>query len=392
MIQGKGAKSRLENWLHAVLEQYQLSIYIIREKMEYQIQKIPGRVFREAKNTIRGVKNLILRATGESLKPKWIVFEVTDRCNSRCVHCSIWRREPTKGVLIPEEIEQTFNDVLFKEVEYVLVTGGEPTVRGDIKDIYLRIHKALPKAALQLSTNALLPDRVIDIVQTAMAHDIRFDVGVSLDGIGEEHDKLRGVKGNFEKANRLLHKLVELKENHKDKLRVAAGIVISDLTLHSLEGVRAYAKRLNINLTEAWYNEAPYYDNIGGEIPVSSELIKAVESQPSSPLQEKWLDALRGKSIKFPCFAMYTFFLLKCNGDVTPCLNFSDVKAGNVREKTPTEIWHNLEAKKAREIVKGCQGCLNSWGAGWSFGSSYYPILSSYFKHPRTVMEKLRKK
>jgi MoaA/NifB/PqqE/SkfB family radical SAM enzyme len=360
--------------------------------MKYQIQKVPGRVGSEAKNTIRGVKNLILRATGKSLKPKWIVFEVTDRCNSRCVHCNIWRREPTKDVLTPEEIEQTFNDVLFKDVEYVIVTGGEPTVRRDLEDIYLRIHKALPKATLQLSTNGLLPDRVIDVVNTLIMHNIRIDVGVSLDGIGEEHDKLRGIKGNFEKADGLLHKLLELRENHKNKLGVAAGIVISDLTLHLLEGVREYAERLNINLTEAWYNEAPYYDNIGGEIPVSNKLIEAVESQQSSPLQERWLNALRGKSIKFPCFAMYTFFLLKCNGDVTPCLNFSDVKAGNVRENTPTKIWHSSEAKKARKIVRDCQGCLNSWGAGWSFGSSYYPILFSYFKHPRMAIEALRKK
>jgi MoaA/NifB/PqqE/SkfB family radical SAM enzyme len=149
---------------------------------------------------------------------------------------------------------------------------------------------------------------------------------------------------------------------------------------------------LNINLTEAWYNEAPYYDNIGGEIPISNKLIEAVESQPSSPLQEKWLNVLRGKSIKFPCFAMYTFFLLKCNGDVTLCLNFSDVKAGNVRENTPTKIWHSSEAKKARKIVKDCQGCLNSWGFGWSVWYSYYPFLLFYFKHPRTVIEKLSKK
>jgi MoaA/NifB/PqqE/SkfB family radical SAM enzyme len=227
--------------------------------MKYQIRKIPGRVVREAKNTIHGFRNLILRTTGESLNPRWIVFEITDRCNSRCVHCNIWRREPTKDTLTPEKIEQTFSDALFKEVEYVIVTGGEPTVRNDLEEIYLRIHKALPKATLQLSTNGLLPGRVIDIVQTVMSHDIRFDVGVSLDGIGEEHDKLRGIKGNFEKADWLLHELVELRESQKDKLGVAAGIVISDLTLHSLEGVRAYARRLNINLTEAWYNEAPYY-------------------------------------------------------------------------------------------------------------------------------------
>jgi len=358
----------------------------------HQIHAIAGKVGREAKNAIRGIRNLILRAAGESLKPRWVIFEVTDACNSRCQHCNIWRRKPTKDVLTPEEIERTFSDELFRGVGYVIITGGEVALRHDLEDVVLRMHRALPQARLQLSTNGLLPDRIIQVVESAIKDDISLDVGVSLDGIGEDHDRIRGVKGNFEKADRLLHELVALRERHGDKLGISAGIVLSDLTLHSVEEVRAYVKRLNIELTEAWYNEAPYYSNIGGEIPVSNKLIEAVESQPPSPLQERWLKALKGKPIKFPCFAMYTFFLLKCNGDVTPCLSFSDVKAGNVRESSPTAIWHSAEMRKARRIVKNCQGCLNSWGAGWSFASSYYPTLSFYLRHPRIVMEKLGKK
>ncbi len=359
--------------------------------MTYQIQKIPRKVGREAKNTIRGIKNLILRSTSEVLKPTHIVYMVTDRCNSRCVHCNIWRQKPTKNPLTAKEVEQVFSDDLFKDVQYILCTGGEPTVRDDIKDIYLGIHKALPKATLQLSTNGLLPDRVIDTVKTLIAHNIRIDVGISLDGIGDAHDKLRGVKGNFEKVDKLLHEMVELRKNHKDELRMALGIVLSDLTLDSISEVRSYAKKLNIDLTEAWYNESSFYDNIGKNV-FSNQLIEVVESQRFSPLHQLWLKALRGKSIKFPCFAMYTFCVLKCNGDIVPCLNLWDIKAGNARESSPTAIWHSADAKRARRMVKNCQGCLNAWGAGWSLENSYYSSLMSYFKHLRTVMEKLSTK
>jgi len=100
---------------------------------------------------------------------------------------------------------------------------------------------------------------------------------------------------------------------------------------------------------------------------------------------------LSGKSIKFSCFAMYTFCVLKCNGDIVPCLNLWDMKAGNVREKSPADIWHSYEAKKVRKIIKSCDGCLNSWGAPWSFSSSFYPILLFYLKHPQMIMEKLWK-
>lgn len=356
------------------------------------IQKLTWEIGKEVTNTIRGIKNIILRTASESLKPKWIVFEVIDRCNSRCTHCNIWRRESTEDILTPEEIEQTFRDSLFKDVSYVIVTGGEPTIRDDLEDIFLRIHKVLPKATLQLSTNGLLPDRIMDITKNVLAHDISFDIGISLDGIGEEHDRIRGVKGNFEKIDKLLHKLVNMRKEYTKKLNLSLGIVLSDHTLYSFKKVRAYAKELDIMLVEQWYNDAPYYDNIRGKKPIGNKIIEAVESQPPSPLQEKWLQALKGKSIKFPCFALYTFFLLKCNGDVAPCLRFSNVKTGNIRENTPSEIWHGFASKKARQLVKNCQGCLNGWGVGWSVTSAHYPALFFHLKHPRILKERWNKK
>jgi len=355
------------------------------------MQKILRKIGIVTKRIIYGTKNLIFRAIGIPLKPKWVVFMVTDKCNSKCVHCNIWGKKPTKNPLTPKEIEKTFRDKLFKDVEYVLCTGGEPIVRKDLEDVFLGIHRALPKARLQLSTNGLLPDRVISIVNTAMRNDINLEVGVSLDGIGEDHDKIRGIKGNFNKGNQLLHELVKIRKNNKDKLNIAIGIVISDLTLNSLSKVRSYAKKLNIELVEAWYNESSFYDNIEKKNIFNNKLINAVKSQLPSPLQERWLKALNGKSIKFSCFTMNTFCVLKCNGDIVPCLNLFDRKAGNVREQSPTDIWYSDEMKKVRKIVTNCKGCLNSWGAGWSFSSSFYPILLFYLMHPRITVEKLFK-
>jgi len=359
--------------------------------MKYQIQKIPRKIGKQMKNAIGGVRNLILRAMNKPIKPKWVVFMVTDRCNSRCVHCNIWKKKPIEDPLTPKEIEKAFSDNLFKDVEYVICTGGEVTVREDLEEIYLRLHKALPNARLQLSTNGLLPERAIKVVNTAMKNNIYLDVGVSLDGIGEDHDRIRGIKGNFNKVDQLLHELVKIRKNYKDKLNIAIGIVISDLTLNSLSKVRSYAKKLNIEITEAWYNESSFYDNIGKKNIFNNKLINAIKSQSPSPLQELWLKALNGKSIKYPCFAMNTFCVLKCNGDIVPCLNLFDRKAGNVRDQSPTDIWDSDEMKKVREIVKDCKGCLNSWGAGWSFNSSFYPILLFYLRHPQIIIEKLFK-
>jgi len=345
------------------------------------------------KGTVYGVRNLILRNSSELLKPRWLWFEVTDRCNSHCTHCNIWRKKPTENPLTPEEIEGVLSDPLFQGLDCILNSGGEPVLRQDIEEILLIEHKVLLNTKLHLSTNGLLPERVIDVAKIMIQHNIPIEIGVSLDGIGEKHDLIRGVKGNFEKVDRLLQILVMMKEKHKDKIKIVVGFTLSALTLDSFEEVRDYAKKMKIDLLVQWYNESSFYNNVKNNLSYKTDqkekMMKIVQSLSPNPLNDLWIKWLEGKSIKFPCFAMYTFCVLRCSGDIVPCLNHWDVEAGNVRESSPSQIWHSYQTKKARKIVKNCPGCLNSWGVDWSFSSSFYPNLSFNLRHPSVLLKKL---
>jgi len=326
------------------------------------------------KHTVDGFTNLMLRAVNRPLKPRWLVYEVTDACNSRCKHCSIWRKEPTKDFLTCEELKGVLEDDLFRNLESILITGGEPVLRHDLEEMIMTMHNIRPEAKPYLSTNGLLPQRVIEVLEYAIKHDIRIGVGISLDGIGEKHDLIRGVKGNFEKTDYLLHRLIALRENCKDLIDLTIGFTLSSLTVDSFKETRAYAQRLNVGFLAQMYADFPYYYKVQGDF-VNDRLIETVKLLPNSPHHELWLKFLSGKSIKFPCFAMYSFCLLRCNGDMAPCLRFCDIQAGNVREDSPSVIWHSVAAKKARKLVKSCKGCLNDWGVNDSFQSYFLPIL-----------------
>lgn len=356
--------------------------------MGFWVKKISDTV----KFAVHGPKNLAFRAIGKPLKPKYLAYMITDRCNSRCLHCKIWEQKTADNPLTADEIEKVLSDPLFEDVEYILGTGGEPVVREDIKDVMLAMHRALPKATLQLSTNGLLPKRVIDIVNTLMEHDINLQVGVSLDGLGETHDKLRGIKGNFDKTNELLCELVRLKKKYNGKLSIGAGIVVSDFTVDHIEEVREYAKSIGVGLQEQWYNMASFYNDstYSCDEVLKQKMIDVVQSQQPSPLQERWLRWLDNKSIKFPCFAINSFCVLKCNGDIVPCLTKWDAKIGNVRDASPSEIWNSDDARNVRKIVRNCSGCLNSWGLGWSSQATGYLMLSYYLRHPILSFKKMR--
>jgi len=341
-----------------------------------------GYLLRGIRGMSRGTGNLILRASdGASLKPRWLWLEITDRCNSHCMQCNIWRKEPTRNVLSPQEIEKALSDPLFKDVECILNAGGEPSLRDDLEEIVLAEHEAIPEAAIQLSTNGLLPERIISVVRTAIKNKIVIYVGTSLDGIGEGHDSIRGVKGNFAKVEWLLRELSALSETHKNGFP-CFGFTLIDRTLPHLEEVRRYAQKRKIGFLIQWYNQSPFFNNTGKEL-VSNKasMVRAIRSYPPSLLNETGLKWLKGKPIKFRCFAMHTFCMLHCNGDLSPCLGRWDLSAGNVREAHPSEIWQGGAAKAIRRNVKNCGGCLNSCGIAWSAESSFYPNLLFNIKH-----------
>lgn len=351
------------------------------------------KITKVGRNTVLGSKNLLLRNIKGSLKPQWLVFMVTDKCNSRCTHCNIWQQKGIDNPLTPKELEKTLSDPLFKNIKEIINTGGEPTLRTDLEDIFLAEHKALPKACLQLSTNALIPQRTVDLAKTLLKRDIPLSIGISLDGVGEHHDKIRGVKGNFERVDSLVRELIKLKEIYKNKLNFVLGFTLSGLTVDYMKEVQEYGKKVGVEVLVQWYNQANFYSNLGRELSKDDKkLLEAVKSLPPSFIRESWLSSLEGKFIKFPCFAMHTFCVLKTNGDIVPCLNFFESSVGNVREKTPTEIWKSKEAQKIRQIVKDCPGCLNQWGSGWSFESCPFSGIFFYLAHPARLSERFKKR
>lgn len=348
------------------------------------------------KRMLYGVRNLFLRTFNKGIKPLGIWFEVTDRCNSRCKHCNIWKKKSSENPLTLEEIEKCLNSPLFSEIKTIINSGGEPILREDIEEIISVEHAIFPHAELELSTNGLMPERMLEIVERMLKKDIPLGVGISLDGIGEKHDLQRGVKNNFVKVDMLLRELVLMRDRYK-KVTPSIGFVLSQDTINSYEEVKNYAMKMKVPLTVQWYNISTFYNNVEKKPSITDKekekMLQIIKSLPLDPLNELWIGWLKGKPINFKCFASYTFFVLKCNGDIVPCLNLWDLKMGNIREDNFDKIWHSHKSKKARRCVKHCLGCLNSWGVNWSIAhSSVFPQLCFYLRHPRTLMGKIKNK
>ncbi len=136
-----------------------------------------------------------LRAPG-SRRPPVVVWTTTRRCNLHCMHCysdSFDKLYP--GELTTEEATVMLKDMADFGVPVLLLSGGEPLNREDLFDLADQAHNLNIRTTL--STNGTLLTR--EMAQRIKDSDFGY-VGISLDGIGAQHDKFRGKRGAFDAA------------------------------------------------------------------------------------------------------------------------------------------------------------------------------------------------
>lgn len=125
-----------------------------------------------------------------------VVWNVTRRCNLRCVHCyaaSADRAYP--GELSTEEALALIDQFAEFGVPVVLFSGGEPLLRPDLFQLSARVAQRGMRAVLSTNGTLLTPEVVDQVKEQGFSY-----VGISLDGSRETHDRFRGVAGAFDRS------------------------------------------------------------------------------------------------------------------------------------------------------------------------------------------------
>jgi cyclic pyranopterin phosphate synthase len=126
----------------------------------------------------------------------YLRISLTDACNLRCVYCMPNEKlilTPSQKLMQVDEIERIAKIFIELGIKKIRLTGGEPLVRKDAKEIIQRLSQ-LP-VELALSTNALLADKFIDVLKEAKIKAIN----VSLDTLNPEEFLAITQRNDFEK-------------------------------------------------------------------------------------------------------------------------------------------------------------------------------------------------
>lgn len=125
-----------------------------------------------------------------------VVWNMTRRCNLKCVHCYAKAlEEDGKDAISTDQAKVMIDDLAQFGAPVMLFSGGEPLVRKDLVEL---AHYATGKGMRAvISTNGTLitKEKARELKSVGLSY-----VGISVDGNEETHDKFRGVKGSFKKT------------------------------------------------------------------------------------------------------------------------------------------------------------------------------------------------
>ncbi|MDG4474911.1 radical SAM/SPASM domain-containing protein [Thiovibrio frasassiensis] len=323
-------------------------------------------------------------------EPKWIAWEITRRCNLKCVHCRSSSGLEAKGHpdFTLAEAKRVLDDIASYGKPVVVLSGGEPLLRADVfeiaqygTDLGLR---------MCLATNGTLVTQ--EICGKIKAAGIRM-VSLSLDGASAAvHDNFRNQPGAFAGT---INAAKLFKENG------ISFLINSSFTKRNQEEIpKIYHLAKELGAT-AWYMFMIVPTGRGEDI--MDELIapedyekllvwhyemekgeKDILVRPTCApnyyrvvLQQAKAqgDDFERRTLQFStggakgCLAGQLISLIDVDGNVLPCSYFP-LAAGNIREKSFKEIWEhselfhdlrNFKAYKGRcgscEYVNVCGGC-----------------------------------
>ena len=285
---------------------------------------------------------------------------ITYRCNARCNMCDCWK-DPSK----PEE--EISIDTLKKlpKMAFTNITGGEPFIRKDLDTIVNEIYKKTDR--IVISTNGFFSNRIIDLCKQFPKIGIR----ISIEGLQESNDKIRGIDDGFNRGYNTLRTLVDM--GHPD---VGFGMTVQEINVHDLIPLYDLSNKLNMEFATATLHNSFYFrknDNeIKDKIKVAKGFEKLINELLRSNSPKKWFRAyfnhglinyIYGNDRYLPCGMGTNGFFLDPFGNVLPCNGSNECMVmGNLNQQSWDEIWYSEQAKNVRNMVKECK--KNCWMIG----------------------------
>jgi radical SAM protein with 4Fe4S-binding SPASM domain len=363
-------------------------------------RRINAKEFADIKHTVamrsRARRSLLDDPGYAAPLPQEVSLQLTYRCNLRCTHCYQWNEQGFFRDFSPAR-QKTELDI--DVVENVLRTtaparsklflwGGEPLMHTKFGEV-AELLEQYPRT-VNMCTNGLL------------------NLLVSLDGLGEDHEALRG-KGTFKRTMENIRMMLDLKRAGEFTGELSLSCMVSHVTVGKMYEFMEWAEELGVNTV---YFQFPWYispevaaqmDEVyeqsfswlkpdtgtkqptwhsytyqlpAEQLPVLRDSMARLASrawrvrvryQPqleADEVEDFILGTSRPAQRRSKCLAVSNRMEVHADGNVSSCKFFPEFVVGNLYDTEVTELWQSESFRQVRSILSAngmmpvCSKCI----------------------------------
>jgi MoaA/NifB/PqqE/SkfB family radical SAM enzyme len=320
------------------------------------------------------------------IRPLVAELFLTDNCNLRCVSCACWR-STTRGELETGEWEDVLRQLSELRILKVNFTGGEPLIRKDAVHLMEYAYN-LGIRRLHLNTNGIRLS--VPTVNSIIAAGVR-SFNVSVDGVGEDHDKIRGRAEAFDRTIANVRYLIAKRQQVPLKIRLMFTLMRD--TVNSLPAVAQLAQELDVQLAINLASDTTFLFR-HEDVAEQTQILRAQLSRSVQKLEElaradsrclpRYSDLryavgyFRDPNVRsLPCAESQLKLMIHSRGDIGGCWGHDP--SATVRQTPIRDVIESSEyrAEHARFFRRDCVGCTSNYSVNlrWRPGTYVQGLL-----------------
>lgn len=309
-----------------------------------------------------------------------LIHFITYKCNLFCSFCCIHSKlnAPIKE-LTYKEISKVVNSLpIYKKLDMVILTGGEPFLKEDLVNIIMEYSKVTDNVAIP--TNGKDTNVIINIIQKVVkSQNINLYIGLSIDGFKKGHDELRNEHGLWTKVINTAEGLKSI-ETRYNNLNVSVQILLLPSNIKTILNLIQYIQNvLEFPVELEIVRNSPYNNVIPNRITLTEEIHQLLPELQNVYIKNSLLRPARRnfyhwgwKKLLWEISGEKNNNLLKCVAGKTIGVLYPTGDVSICEQKKPfanlfdfhlnfEQLWHSGIADQTRKEVKGCfcsHGCF----------------------------------